>query len=132
MKIKKNAVTSAVALLTLTAPLFAAKLTDQNEQFLAAYGKVHRALVADDLASAKKAAAALKASGTEVANSKSLDEARTAFTKVSTEAEKLAAGESGYYVMHCPMLKKDWVQTNSKVENPFGGKDMLNCGEVKK
>jgi hypothetical protein len=24
------------------------------------------------------------------------------------------------------------VQTSDKVENPYGGKDMLTCGEVKK
>ncbi len=91
MNIRKIAVTSAFALLTVTAPLFAAQLTDQNKQFLAAYDKVHHALVADDLASAKKAAADLGGSGKEVADSKSLDEARKAFTKVSTEAEKMAA-----------------------------------------
>ena len=46
-----------------------------------------------------------------------------------SEAEKLAAGQSGYYVMHCPMKKADWVQTSSKVENPYGGKEMLSCGK---
>lgn len=132
MNIKKIAVTSAVALLTLTASLFAAQLTDQNKQFLAAYDKVHHALIADDLAGATQAAGDLGASGKGVADSKSLDEARKAFTKVSTEAEKLAAGQSGYYVMHCPMKNADWVQTNDKVQNPYGGKEMLTCGEVKK
>lgn len=132
MNIQKIAVTSAFALLTVTASLFAAQLTDQNKQFLAAYDKVHHALVADDLTGAKKAAGDLGASGKEVADSKSLEEARKAFTKVSTEAEKFAAGQSGYYVMHCPMKNADWVQTNDKVQNPYGGKEMLTCGEVKK
>lgn len=132
MKIKHIAVTGAFALLTFTAPLFAAQLTDQNKQFLSSYEKVRHALVADDLAGAKQAAADLGAAGTEVANSKSLDEARKAFTKTSAEAEKLAEGQSGYYVMHCPMKKADWVQTNDKVENPYGGKEMLTCGDVKK
>ncbi len=132
MNIRKIAVTSAFALLTVTAPLIAAQLTDQNKQFLAAYDKVHHALVADDLASAKKAAADLGGSGKEVADSKSLDQARKAFTKVSTEAEKMAAGQSGYYVMHCPMKNADWVQTDEKIANPYGGKDMLTCGAIKK
>lgn len=122
----------AIALVSFALPLSAAQLTDQNKQFLAAYDQVRHALVADDLAGAKTAAVDLGASGTAVANSTSLDEARSAFTKVSTEAEKLAAGQAGYYVMHCPMKKADWVQTNSKVENPYGGKEMLSCGEVKK
>ena len=126
------AVTSAIALVALAGPLSAAPLTDQNKQFLAAYDKVHHALVADDLAGAKKAAAELGTSGAELSKSNSLDEARAAFSKLSDQAEKLAAGQSGYYVMHCPMKKKDWVQTSEKVENPYGGKEMLSCGEVKK
>jgi hypothetical protein len=123
---------SAVALVALAVPSNAAQLTDQNKKFLAAYEKVHHALVADDLAGAKKAAADLGPEGSELANSKSLDEARSAFVKLSTDAEKMVAGESGYHIMHCPMLKKDWVQTSDKVANPYGGKEMVGCGEVKK
>ena len=122
----------AFALASLALPLSATQLTDQNKQFLAAYEKVHHALIADDLTAAKKAAGDLGTTGTELANSKSLDDARLAFAKVSSEAEKLAAGQPGYYVMHCPMKKSDWVQTNDKVANPYAGKEMLNCGELKK
>jgi hypothetical protein len=135
MNMKKIAVItlgSAIALLALLSPLSAAPLTDQNKQFLAAYDKVHHALVADDLAGAKKAATDLGSSGTDLAKSTSLDQARAAFSKLSEEAEQIAAGQAGYYVMHCPMKNKDWVQTSEKVENPYGGKEMLSCGEVKK
>ena len=125
-------VMSAVALVALTALSNAAQLTDQNKKFLAAYDKVHHALVADDLSGAKKAAADFGPEGSALANSKSLEEARSAFAKLSADAEKMVAGQSGYHVMHCPMLKKDWVQTSEKVANPYGGKDMLSCGEVKK
>lgn len=131
-KFAVTAVTSAIALMALAVPLSAAQLTDQNKQFLAAYDKVHHALVADDLVGVKKAAAELGAAGADLLKSNSLDEARAAFSKLSAEAEKMAAGQSGYYVMHCPMKNKDWVQTSDKVENPYGGKDMLTCGEVKK
>lgn len=135
MNIKKFAVTavaSAIALVALAAPLSAAQLTDRNKQFLAAYDKVHHALVADDFAGARKAATELGASGVELSKSNSLDEARIAFSKLSEQAEKMTAGQSGYYIMHCPMKKKDWVQTSEKVENPYGGREMLGCGEVKK
>lgn len=135
MKINQIVVTFALGVLALgfsNAPLSAAPLTEQNKQFLAGYNKVHDALVADDLAGAKKAAGDLGDSGKEVADSRSLDDARKAFTKVSNDAEILAVGQSGYYVMHCPMKNADWVQTTSKVENPYGGKEMLSCGEVKK
>jgi hypothetical protein len=133
MKIKKYVVcVAATALVALAAPLSAVPLTDQNKQFLANYEKVHQALVADDLATAKKAAADLGSPGSDLAKSETLDQARAAFEKLSAEAAKLAAGQGGYYVMHCPMKNKDWVQTSDKVANPYGGKEMLGCGEVKK
>ena len=44
----------------------------------------------------------------------------------------MAAGQSGYYVVNCPMLKKDWVQNSEKIANPYGGKEMASCGEIKK
>ncbi len=135
MNTKKSlvtALTSALTLLTLAGPLSAAPLTDQNKQFLAAYDKVGHALVADDLANAKKAAVELDAAGADLSKSNSLEQARAAFSKLSDQAEKLAAGQSGYYVMHCPMKNKDWVQTSQKIENPYGGKEMLTCGELRK
>ena len=110
----------------------AAQMTEENAKFLDGYEKVHQALVADDLTGAKKAADELRSQGSELANAKSLSEARSAFEKLSAEAEKIAAGQPGYFVLRCPMLKKDWVQTSAKVANPYGGKEMIECGEVKK
>ena len=123
---------SAFVLSLFAAPLYAAQLTDQNKQFLAAYEKVHHALVADDLAGAKKAASDLGTEGAELAASNSLTDARAAFEKLSEKAKRLAAGQSGYYVVNCPMLKKDWVQNSEKIGNPYYGKEMASCGEIKK
>ena len=123
---------SAIALLALVSPLSAAPLTDQNKQFLTAYDKVHHALVADDLARAKAAAKDLGTDGNEVANASSLNDARAGFEKLSSRAKTLVAGQSDYHVVHCPMLKKDWVQTSTTIENPYGGKDMVTCGEIQK
>jgi hypothetical protein len=86
---------SVVALVALDLPSNAAQLTDENKQFLAAYDKVHDALVADDLAGARKAAGDLGPQGSELANSKSLDEARNAFAKLSAEAAKMVTRQSG-------------------------------------
>ncbi len=112
--------------------LQAAALSDQDKQFLTAYGKAHDALVTDDLASAQKAAVNLGSDGADLSKSKSLDEARAAFGKLSSKAVKLAAGQNGYYVAHCPMKNKDWVQTSTTIANPYGGKEMVSCGEIKK
>lgn len=122
---------SAIALIS-AASLQAAQLTDQDKQFLSGYEKVHHALVADDLAGAKAAAKDIGTDGSEVASASSLKEARAAFEKLSSRAKTLVAGQSDYHVVHCPMLKKDWVQTSTTIENPYGGKDMVSCGEIQK
>ena len=110
----------------------AAALSDSDKQFLAGYERVRNALAADDLAGAKTAAGDLGDDGAPLAKSSSLKEARIAFEKLSDKAKQLVAGQSGYYVVNCPMLKKDWVQTSEKVGNPYYGKEMVSCGEIKK
>jgi hypothetical protein len=108
------------------------ELSDSDKFFLAGYEKLRVALVADDLVRVNEAAAELSESGFEVPKSETLERARDAFAKASEIAIKVAGGQPGYYVMHCPKLNRDWVQTSSQVSNPYGGKDMVGCGEVKK
>ncbi len=110
----------------------AASLSDADKQFLARYEKVRGALAADDLNAARTAAGDLGDEGAALAKSSSLKEARAAFEKLSAKAKQLAAGQSGYYVAYCPMLKKDWVQTSETIANPYGGKEMVSCGEIRK
>ena len=110
----------------------AAPLSDADKQFLARYEKVRSALAADDLGAARTAAGGLGEEGAELAKSSSLKDARAAFEKLSDRAKQLAAGQSGFYVVHCPMLNKDWVQTSEKIANPYYGKEMGTCGEIKK
>jgi len=123
-------VAACVALTTATAA--AATLSDKDKQFLVGYEKAHTALVADGLTGAKAAAGDLGTEGAELSKSASLKDARSAFEKLSVKAKQLAAGQPGYHVYHCPMLKKDWVQTSTTTANPYGGKDMVGCGEIQK
>jgi hypothetical protein len=135
MKVTKLAVTiltSVIALSSFTAPLSAAPLSAENKQFLSAYEQVHQALAADDLAAAQKVAADLGPAGSELAKSKSLPEARDAFSHLSDTAKKITTDQPGYYLVHCPMLKKDWVQTSETITNPYSGSKMLHCGEIEK
>ena len=110
----------------------ATPLSDADKQFLARYEKVGSALAADDLGAARTVAGELGDEGAQLAKTSSLKDARAAFEKLTEKAKLLAAGQSGYYVAHCPMLNKDWVQTSEKIANPYGGKDMMTCGEIKK
>jgi hypothetical protein len=116
----------------LTLPVRAEDLSESDKFFLAGYEKLRIALVADDLVRANEIAAELSESGFEVPKSETLQRARDAFAKTSEIAIKVATGQPGYYVMHCPMLNRDWVQTSTQVSNPYGGKDMVGCGEIKK
>ena len=122
----------AVAILGIAFPVQAASLSDKDKQFLAGYEKIHNALVTDDLSGAKSAAKDLGDEGGGVATAGSLKDARASFEKLSDRAKTLAAGQSGYHVFHCPMLKKDWVQSATAVANPYGGKEMVGCGEIQK
>jgi hypothetical protein len=107
-------------------------LSGKDKQFLAGYEKVHTALAADDLSGAKAAAADLGNEGAELSKSSSLKEARAGFEKLTAKAKQLATNQPGYHVYHCPMLNKDWVQTSTTTANPYGGKEMLTCGEMQK
>src|SRR5581483_3655448 len=117
------------------AVLFAANVpAKEDNAVLDAYLKVSQALAADDLKAAKAKTGgneALASHASELAKSESIENARDHFKMVSAEATKLAEGKSGYYVMTCPMAKADWVQSNSKVSNPYFGKSMPNCGSLK-
>ena len=136
MKILKHKLTklfSPTIAFAMTASLgHTANLSDQDKKFLTSYEKIHVALAADDLASAKAAATELGDQGSDIAKANSLKDARAEFEKLSARAKTIAAGQSGYHAAHCPMLNKDWVQTSTTVSNPYGGKDMVSCGEIKK
>ena len=128
----KYLITFTALCVALTSAIAAGSLSDSEKQFLAVYEKARTALAADDLSGAKAAANDLGSEGADLAKSNSLKEARAAFEKLSDKAKQLAAGQSGYYVAHCPMLQKDWVQTSEKIANPYYGKEMAGCGEIKK
>ena len=125
-------VLALVSVVALSLRSNAAELTDSDKQFLAGYEKVRAALAADNLPEAKKAATEMGDEGTALTKADSLIIGRREFEKMSARAIELTKGQSGYYRVNCPMLKKDWVQTSEKISNPYAGREMLTCGVVKK
>ena len=123
-------------LLALAVPtvIYAADPPDADaEKFLVPYEQVLKALVEENLNAAKDAAHALpNGAGDTIQHAKDLKQARNAFGELSVTAEKMVAGQPGYHVFYCPMVKKDWVQQSTEVANPYLGKDMLTCGVEKK
>ena len=41
------------------------------------------------------------------------------------------AGKGVYHEAYCPMVKASWLQTDRAIRNPYMGRAMLNCGELK-
>jgi len=72
----------------------------------------------------------LGSEGTDCPKTSSLKEART-HSRAQRKKQSSWRRKPGYYVYHCPMLKKDWVQTSTTTVNPYAGKDMLGCGEIR-
>ena len=85
--------------------------------------------------SAKALPAALSEQALALANAKDLASAREAFKPLSRslidflKAQNLPAG--AYYEVYCPMADASWVQTDKTVANPYFGKAMLHCGQIK-
>ena len=145
MKRTLSAITCILAAAFMAAPASAREASKEETACLKAYHQLHDALANDDLAAAKKSAGdlaekaiAAKCPSTpkhaeELAKSDSLEKAREHFKAISEECIKMMAGVDGQYVFTCPMAKADWLQTDSKqVSNPYKGKKMPTCGELKK
>ena len=70
-----------------------------------------------------------------LAKAKDLKAAREADKPLSASlikylAEK-KAGKGVYHEAYCPMVKASWLQTDKAIKNPYMGKAMLSCGELK-
>ena len=70
-----------------------------------------------------------------LAQAKDLNGAREAFKPLSASLIKYMtdkkAGKGVYHEVYCPMANASWLQLGKDVRNPFYGKAMLDCGEVK-
>src|SRR6266496_1089950 len=70
-----------------------------------------------------------------LAKAKDIKAAREAFKPLSTSLIKYLAdnkaGKGTYHEAYCPMVKASWLQTSKHITNPYMGKSMLTCGELK-
>ena len=80
--------------------------------------------------------AGVASQATEVASSKDLKSARRSFKKLSqsfVDYLRSHPDQKGKYkIAYCPMAKSSWIQEGEKIQNPYFGKAMLNCGTFKK
>ncbi len=142
----------AVEQVDSTAVQEALKFEDEKiAQIYADYILLKDALVKSNAAEAQKAAQTLVNSlqakaGCEntavfaqnIAKSADLVEQRKVFTNLSNDVIALfknATILSGIvYVQHCPMANKDtggdWLSSEEKIQNPYFGDEMMECGGV--
>lgn len=70
-----------------------------------------------------------------LAKANDLETARTAFKSLSEslirylKEQKVPAGT--YFEAYCPMAKASWLQTDKTIINPYMGKGMIHCGQIK-
>jgi hypothetical protein len=113
------------------------------------YLRIQEALSADRVEGIKDAARRIAAEATklgssgepirsaagEVQQAGDLKAARAAFGKLGdaimiyANAAKASLGD-GVHVAYCPMRRQYWLQKGTRIQNPFYGKDMLECGRL--
>lgn len=118
---------------------------------LANYDRIQASLAGDSLAGVADAAGAIAklaaggpskplpaeiaAQAGALAQAQDLTAARESFKQLSASLisflERLNVG-TGHLVVYCDMAKASWLQKETTVRNPYYGKSMLKCGEVKK
>jgi len=115
------------------------------------YINIQVALAADSLKGVPEAAAAIAVAAKDakgvipeavvpqaeaLANANTIEAAREAFKPLSASLIGVLARQnekSGhFYEAFCPMANASWLQTDRKIANPYYGKDMLTCGEIRK
>jgi Cu(I)/Ag(I) efflux system membrane fusion protein len=72
----------------------------------------------------------------KLSNSTTLKSERETFKETSkiiiNLINLLGHNKKGVYQMYCSMVDSNWLQLDKKVANPYYGKSMLRCGELKK
>jgi Protein of unknown function (DUF3347) len=69
-----------------------------------------------------------------LAKASDLKSARAAFKPLSDSLIKYLAdhkARSAYVQVYCPMANANWLQADKNVRNPYLGKAMPDCGEIK-
>lgn len=141
----KNTASAALTSTTIT-------LKDPNlDAVYQQYQVLTKALVVEDVNTAKTAALAIETgareikggalmgrAAAEISSTSDIKEQRLAFARLNEDLIKLlkdtGLDQGKLYVAHCPMALDDqgasWVSTSKEIKNPYFGDSMLTCGSV--
>lgn len=69
-----------------------------------------------------------------IADAKSIDKQRVAFSEFSNNmtavAKEMKMTSAPVYLQYCPMKKAGWLSSEKNIKNPYYGNSMLTCGKV--
>lgn len=82
-----------------------------------------------------KRSVALKKDASHINKNKEIVHQREHFETLSINMyaviKAIAANSADVYLHYCPMRKASWLSESKEVKNPYYGKKMLDCGDVK-
>jgi len=77
----------------------------------------------------------LRKDATAISEARSINKQRETFMNLSDNmialAKEFRVSENPVYIQYCPMAEGSWLSNESKIVNPYYGKSMLSCGNVK-
>jgi protein SCO1/2 len=91
--------------------------------------------IASEAAQAGASAASLRSPARSLAQATDVRSARAAFGRLSealiayVKTSNTTIGD-GVHVAYCPMLRKYWLQKGTRIQNPYYGKAMRECGRI--
>ncbi len=79
-------------------------------------------------------AAIIKSKAAQLVGSNDIKTQRKSFEGISSAMIKtlrsIKFNTSTVYVQHCPMAKASWLNEKEKIENPYYGSMMFECGDI--
>ncbi len=111
----------------------------QSKALKSAFTKVDMSLLlGDDHNAWMKDLKDLNKANNDILSAGDIKKQRDAFGNLGEKLSKVIetygvdTGKKSLYLDYCPMVKKVWLSYDKAIQNPFYGKEMPTCGEVKK
>lgn len=115
----------------------------KQSSIIDSYIKIQEALASDSMVDAHSAANKLEAAAIakkdvdiaarakDLKMSKNIEETREKFKGLFELMQKYIKGEKDIHPVFCPMAKAKWYQHGKKINNPYYGKSMPECGVLR-
>ncbi|KMQ67362.1 hypothetical protein ACM39_14420 [Chryseobacterium sp. FH2] len=152
---KKYIITAVFTLFSIISISAQSKKDAQVSKLYQNYIAIKSALASDDADKTSKAAAEfiktasaidyklvsegnlniLRKDATVISEARNIDAQRETFFNLSDNmialTKEFTLSEKPIYIQYCPMADGSWLSDESKIINPYYGKSMLSCGNVK-